>query len=59
MIAIYDQKAKCVRIDLVGTPVSGNNPKAGDGRIDLTSYGAKKIAYQLLAAATDIDHYEK
>jgi len=62
MDAQYDAKKKVVRIQLRGTPVCGfvkpNPILTSDGLIELTAYGARKFAYELLSAATDCDHYK-
>jgi len=62
MIAIYTPNNKEVVIELMGTPVESKdteNPAHGEGSIKLTAYGAKKLAYSLLEAATDLEHYRK
>ena len=47
-----------LEIDLAGTPVNGTgNPHHGEGVIELTPYGAKRFAYELLLEATDAEWY--
>lgn len=47
-----------VTIHLAGTPVVGHAPENGEGKIHLTPYGAKRLAYELLLNATDAEHYK-
>ena len=62
MQAEYTPNNNDVVIELLRTPVESGeneNPIYGEGRIKLTSYGARKLAYSLLNAATDLEHYRK
>ena len=47
-----------IEIHLAGTPVSGaGTPHRGEGVINLSPYGAKRFAYELLLQATDAEWY--